>query len=161
MPEVIVNTSPLQYLFQLGLLDLLPRLYGEVMAPEGVIRELRSGIDRGVSLPDLDSLDWLRIRQVRSAAVLPLAAGLGIGEREVLALALESRDALVILDDSLARRFAQRLRLASTGTLGLLLKAKQVGRIEFIKPQIAHLELLGFRLDASTRSGVLRLAGES
>lgn len=161
MPEVIVNTSPLQYLFQLGLLDVLPQLYGEVLAPEGVVRELRSGIDRGVSLPDLDSLEWLRIRQVRSAAVLPLAAGLGSGEREVLALALESGDALVILDDSLARRFAQRLRLTSTGTLGLLLRAKQVGRIEFIKPHIAHLELLGFRLDASTRSSVLSLAGES
>lgn len=161
MPEVIINTSPVQYLFQLGLLDLLPRLYSEVAAPEGVVRELRSGIDRGVSLPDLDSLGWLRIRRVKSAAVLPLAAGLGIGEREVLALALESDDALVILDDSLARRFAQRLRLASTGTLGLLLKAKQTGRIESIKPQLVRLELLGFRLDASTRASVLRLAGES
>lgn len=161
MPEVIINTSPLQYLFQLDLLDLLPRLYGEVSAPEGVVRELHSGIDRGVSLPDLDSLDWLRIRRVRSAAVLPLAAGLGMGEREVLALALESDDALVILDDSLARRFAQRLRLASTGTLGLLLKAKQAGRIESIKSHVDRLELLGFRLDPVTRASVLRLAGES
>ena len=93
--------------------------------------------------------------------MLPLAAGLGIGEREVLALALESEDALVILDDSLARRFAQRLRLSSTGTLGLLLKAKQAGRVESIEPHIARLELLGFRLDASTRANVLRLAGES
>lgn len=161
MPEVIINTSPLQYLFQLDLLDLLPRLYGEVAAPEGVFRELRSGIDRGVSLPDLDSLGWLRIRRVKSAAVLPLAAGLGMGEREVLALALESDDALVILDDSLARRFAQRLRLASTGTLGLLLKAKQAGRIEAIKSHVDRLELLGFRLDTATRASVLRLAGES
>lgn len=160
MPEVIINTSPLQYLFQLDLLDLLPRFYGEVSAPEGVVRELRSGIDRGVSLPDLGSLDWLRIRRVKSAAVLPLAAGLGMGEREVLALALESDDALVILDDFLARRFAQRLRLASTGTLGLLLKAKQAGRVEAIKSHIARLELLGFRLDAATRASVLRLAGE-
>ncbi|MES1211128.1 MAG: DUF3368 domain-containing protein, partial [Acidobacteriota bacterium] len=83
MPEVIANTSPLQYLFQLDLLDLLPQLYEEVLVPEGVVRELRSGTDRGVPLPDLRSLSWLRIRKVSNAAVLPLAAGLGLGEREV------------------------------------------------------------------------------
>lgn len=160
MPEVIANTSPIQYLFQLGLLDFLPDLYREVFVPEGVVRELRSGIDRGVSLPDLDSLGWLRIRKARSAAVLTLAAGMGAGEREVLALALEIEDPLVILDDSLARRFAQRLSLPLTGTLGLLLKAKQRRRIESVKPYLERLESLNFRLDVSTRSGILALAQE-
>lgn len=160
MPEVIANTSPIQYLFQLGLLDLLPELYGEVFVPDGVVLELRSGVDRGVSLPDLDSLGWLRIRKARSAPVLILAAGMGAGEREVLALALEIDDPLVILDDSLARRFAQRLNLPLTGTLGLLLKAKQRGRIESVKPYLDRLESLRFRLDPSTRSSVLALAQE-
>ena len=161
MPEVIANTSPLQYLFQLGLLDLLPELYAEVVVPEGVILELRSGVERGVSLPDLDSLSWLRIRKPRSEAVLPLAAGMGAGERQVLALALESKDPLIILDDSLARRFAQRLSIPLTGTLGLLLKAKQRRRIESVKPYLDRLESLGFRLDRSTRSSVLTLAQEN
>jgi len=160
MPEVIANTSPIQYLFQLGLLDLLPELYGEVFVPEGVVRELRSGVDRGVSLPDLDSLSWLRLRKARSAPVLILAAGMGAGEREVLALALEIDDPLVILDDSLARRFAQRLSLPLTGTLGLLLKAKQRKRIESVHPYLDRLESLRFRLDPSTRSSVLALAQE-
>lgn len=160
MPEVIANTSPIQYLFQLGLLDLLPELYGEVLVPEGVVRELRSGVDRGVSLPNLDSLSWLRIRVARSAPVLILAAGMGAGEREVLALALETEDPLVILDDSLARRFAQRLSLPLSGTLGLLLKAKQRGRIESVQPYLDRLESLRFRLDPSTRRSVLALAQE-
>ncbi|MFL6197697.1 MAG: DUF3368 domain-containing protein [Thermoanaerobaculia bacterium] len=160
MPEVIANTSPLQYLFQLGLLDLLPELYGEVSVPEGVVLELRSGVDRGVSLPELDGLSWLRIRKARSAPVLILAAGMGAGEREVLALALEIENPLVILDDSLARRFAQRLNLPLTGTLGLLLKAKERRWIESVEPYLDRLESLRFRLDASTRSSVLTLAGE-
>jgi predicted nucleic acid-binding protein len=146
MPEVIANTSPLQYLFQLGILDLLPELYGEVFVPEGVVLELRSGIDRGVLLPDLEGLSWLRIRKARSAPVLTLAA--------------EMDDPLVVLDDSLARRFAQRLSLPLTGTLGLLLKAKQRRRIELVRPYLDRLESLRFRFDASTRSSVLTLAGE-
>ena len=160
MPEVIVNTSPLQYLFQLDLLDLLPHFYRQVLVPEGVVREMTAGHARGVSLPDLGSLDWIRIRPVGSRAVLPLAAGLGIGEREVLALAIELGDSVVVLDDSLARRFASRLNLAKTGTLGLLLKAKQESRIERLGPYPDLLEGLGFRLDERTRESVLRLAGE-
>lgn len=160
MPEVVVNTSPLQYLFQLGLLDLLPALYNEVLVPEGVVQEISTGHFRGISLPDLGSLPWLKTRPVRNRAVLPLAAGLGLGEREVLALALEIEDPLVVLDDSLARRFARRLEVSLTGTLGLLLKAKQSGRIDSVQPYLNRLEELGFRLDAGTRAAVLKLAGE-
>jgi uncharacterized protein len=161
MPEVIANTSPLQYLFQLDLLDFLPLLYGEVLVPEGVVRELRSGIDRGVSLPEIQSLPWIRICRVQGTAVLPLVAGLGVGEREVLALALECDSPLVILDDALARRFAQRLSLPLTGTLGLLLKAKQHGRIDRVQAYLDRLEALRFRLDPATRAGVLELAHET
>lgn len=39
MPEVIVNTSPIQYLFQLDLLDLLPHLYGHIIIPRAVSEE--------------------------------------------------------------------------------------------------------------------------
>jgi len=160
VPEVILNTSPLQYLFQLQLLDLLPRLYGEALVPTGVVQEVRAGVARGIALPDLSSVPWLRVKPVASPAVLPLAAGLGLGERAVLALALELDDSLVVLDDALARRFARRLNLALTGTLGLLLKAKEIGGIDQVHPYLERLEALGFRLDARTREGVLKVAEE-
>jgi predicted nucleic acid-binding protein len=159
MPEVIVNTSPIQYLFQLDLLDLLPELYGGVVVPGGVAREVATGLDRGVSLPGLSSLSWLEIREVMNPSILPLVTDLG-GEREVLALALQIPGSLVILDDSLARRFADRLRLRMTGTLGILLKAKQTGRVDRLAPLLEQLERLHFRLDTATRASVLRLAGE-
>ncbi|HKI04342.1 MAG TPA: DUF3368 domain-containing protein [Thermoanaerobaculia bacterium] len=160
MREVISNTSPLQYLYQLNLLDLLPTLYGEVLVPNGVVREIAAGRSRGVALPVPESLPWIRVQEVVNAALLPLVPDLGAGEREVLALALERSGSLVILDDSLARHFAQRLGLALTGTLGLLLKGKQIGRVEQIEPLLDRLEALNFRLDAGTRAGILKLAGE-
>lgn len=48
MPDVIVNTSPLQYLFQLSLLELLPSLYGQVIVPEAVVLELDGGSGTGL-----------------------------------------------------------------------------------------------------------------
>ncbi len=127
MREVLSNTSPLQYLHQLDLLDLLPALYGEVMVPSAVVKEIEAGRSLGVPLPVIESLSWLRVQDVANAALLPLLPDLGAGEREVLALALERSHPLVILDDSFARRFARRLGLSLTGTLGLLLKAKENG----------------------------------
>jgi hypothetical protein len=56
MPDVIVNTSPLQYLFQLGLLELLPSRYDRVIVPETVVLELDRGRELGCSLPDVEKL---------------------------------------------------------------------------------------------------------
>ena len=160
MPEVIVDTSPLQYLHQLGLLELLPDFDGEIVIPESVVREIAAGRALGIVLPDLDSLPWIKVRRVEGLAVLPLVSDLGAGEREVLALALEADHPLVVLDDALARRVARRFDLSLTGTLGLLLKAKQAGRVARLQPLLDRLEALHFRLDQATRLSVLRLAGE-
>jgi hypothetical protein len=160
MPEVIVDTSPLQYLHQLELLDLLPELYGEILVPEGVVREIAAGHALGVALPELKALPWIQVRRVAGSSVLPLISDLGAGEREVLALALEADHPLVVLDDALARRVAKRLELTLTGTLGLLLRARETGRIARLEPFLDRLEALHFRLDRHTRSSALKLAGE-
>jgi predicted nucleic acid-binding protein len=59
------------------------------------------GTRRGVDLPSFESLDWIRVRQPTSRLLLPIVTDLGAGEREVLALGVESADSIVILDDAL------------------------------------------------------------
>lgn len=160
MPNVIVNTSPIQYLYQVNLLDLLPALYDQIMLPESVFNELATGLSLGVSLPNVSSLSWVTIAKAKSQAILPLVTELGAGEREVLALALETTNSLVILDDGLARSFATLLEIRFTGTLGVLLKAKQMGYISAIRPILEQLNALNFRCSSSMRNSVLKLAGE-
>ncbi len=65
-----------------------------------------AGIQAGVALTDLSQLDWIQIRQSASLAILALVRDLGLGESQVLALALELPQPLVILDDLLAKRVA-------------------------------------------------------
>ena len=50
MATVIADTSPLQYLFQLGLLDVLHELYGNVLVPEAVRDELLVGRSLGIDV---------------------------------------------------------------------------------------------------------------
>jgi len=160
LPNIICNTSPLQYLHQLGCLDLLPALVGEVLTSQAVAEELAAGTARGIDVPIPQSLEWLTIRRPASAVVLPLVTGLGPGETEVLALALELSDAVVILDDALARRMAETLGIRLTGTLGILLDAKRAGLIDALTPLLDKLQALRFRLHPATRAAVLKLAGE-
>ena len=160
MPEVISNTSPMQYLYQAGLLDLLPALYGRVVVPEAVAGELREGLTRGVELPDVAALSWAEVRAPKERTVLPLVSDLGPGEREALALAVETPDSLVIVDDALARKHALLLGVSFTGTLGVLLKAKRSGHLKAVGPALDKLDALGFRLSSETRAAALKLAGE-
>ncbi len=160
MPEVISNTSPLQYLHQAGLLSLLPSIAGTIVIPPAVRAELMEGRLRGVDLPDVDTLPWIIVRTPASTPALPLASDLGAGEAEVLALALESPGSVVVMDDALGRQVAQTLRIRLSGTLGLLLDAKRRGLLPAVGPTLDRLQALRFRISRSTREAVLRIAGE-
>lgn len=160
MSEIICNTSPLQYLHQLGLLDVVRKIVWQITIPSAVVAEIEEGRARGVDLPDLRQLDWVLVRTPQNRLSVPLVTDLGPGETEVLMLALESPQATVVLDDALARQFAEMLGLRLTGTLGLLLDAKQAGLLPALIPVLDQLQALRFRLSPHTRAAVLKLAGE-
>lgn len=84
MPEVICDTSPIQYLHQLELLSILPASTQGVIIPPAVADELAAGRALGVNLPELTGLAWVTVRRPASAAALPLVTDLGPGETEVL-----------------------------------------------------------------------------
>ena len=114
----------------------------------------------GVDLPDIGALPWLKIQAPEGLDKVPTVADLGAGEKEVLALGLQVQDAVVILDERLARSYAEALKLTFTGTLGVLLRAKAEGRIPRIAPLLDQLDRLKFRFSAKTRAAILKLAGE-
>ncbi len=127
MPEVIADTSVLQYLYQADHFSLLPALYRKIKIPIAVREELQQGLDMNLSLPNVQEFHWIEIVDLQENVLLPQIPGLGRGEREVLSLAGNISDSLALLDDGLARRYANQLKVRFTGTLGVLLKAKQSG----------------------------------
>lgn len=160
MPDLVCDTSVLQYLHQLQHLGLLQALGDRIVAPPAVADELDEGRALGVDVPSAQALGWINVETPRSAPALPLVTQMGPGEREVLALALEHPDWVAVLDDSVARRVARRLDVSFTGTLGLLLDAKQIGAVSAVAPLLDRLEALGFHLAEQTRQMVLRRASE-
>ncbi len=146
MPEVVCNTSPLQYLHQIGQLRILPALAGSIIVPISVQAELDAGIAKGLDLPKIENLNWIQIRAPISVKAASLITDLGPGESQVLMLALETPGSIALLDDGLARRVAIARGIPIKGTLGLLLDAKRAGHITVVKPSLDKLQDLGFRL---------------
>lgn len=160
MPEVISDTTPLQYLHQTGLLGTLQRLYGQIVVPEAVCRELAVGRQRGIDVPDPDEIAWMSVRRPKRALADIGDTRLGEGESQTLALGTESRIALLLLDDKAARRCARLIGLAYTGTLGILVKARKAGFVGALLPIVNQLRGIGFHMDPHIRSAILRMAGE-
>src|SRR6266498_3929163 len=106
MREVISNTSPLQYLLQLRLLELLQQMYTKIIVPRAVADEIDEGLAAGIDLPRLNGLTFVDIRAVEITAAAALLADLGAGEAEAITLARQTPDSLLILDDRVAREHA-------------------------------------------------------
>ena len=107
MRKAICDTSPLQYLHQIGFLHLLAEFYAETLIPPAVVSELERGKAIGVDLPDVRELPWLKIQGPEGMDKVLTVADLGAGEKEVLALGLQLPGAVVILDERLGRLHAE------------------------------------------------------
>lgn len=161
MPEVISNTSPLLYLYRIGALAWLPKLFNEVWIPKAVVIELAEGRRRGYDVPSPRDYSWIQIVDPKSPPSEWLALELGPGEVAAISLALENPNRIVLLDDALARRIAQAAGLNVWGTLRFLLEAKSEGLTESIEPLVDHLGDSGMWLSESVRNRILALAGEN
>lgn len=139
MPEsVVVDASTLIALEKIGLLELLCKLYKQIVLPDAVVAEFGPV-----------HLDCSTITKVESRFVKLFTddLNLGKGESEVIAFALAS-DMTAIIDDEKARKTAKTLGLTVTGTIGILLKAEELGLIESARSKAQELKEKGFYLSA-------------
>jgi predicted nucleic acid-binding protein len=159
---VVSNTSPLTSLAAIGHFELLRKLYGEIHIAHGVWHELNHGGRRHPGSHEVENASWIDRHEVRDQAlVMVLRRDLDKGEAETLALAIELKADLVLLDEQEGRRAATRLGLFPLGVLGVLLQAKRLGAITEIRPLLDALrEQAGFFLGKNLYWQMLELAGE-
>lgn len=160
MADAISNTSPLLYLFRIGVLDWLPNLFDDIWVPRAVAVELEEGQRAGYNVPSLNNYDWAKLVEPRNVPFEWLTLDLGPGELEAMALALENPARVVLLDDRLARRIARAAGLEVWGTLRVILAAKERGLTETVAPIVDDLQMAGIWISADVKQRVLALAGE-
>ncbi len=159
---VISDTSPLINLARIGQLDLIPRLFGQVLIPQAVYHEI---VEQGAGQPGAEVIQhatWVEVRSVRNQRLVQnLQNELDPGESEAIALALESSTRVILMDEDLGRRTALRYQLQPLGILGILLKAKQVGLIKKVAPLLdALINTAGFYVHRNLYAQIIQAAGE-
>ncbi|PSR18055.1 DUF3368 domain-containing protein [filamentous cyanobacterium CCP3] len=162
---VVSDTSPITNLAAIGQLDLLHRLYGNIVIPKAVYTEM---VAAGKPVPgaiEVQTLPWIQVQNISDTQrVFELQVNqnnIDLGEAEAIALALELNAELLLMDERRGRALAQICSLNVTGLLGVLLQAKRKGLISFIKPVIDELiKKADFRLSDDLYLSILRTANE-
>jgi uncharacterized protein len=159
VPPVILNNTPLVALWSIDQLDLLKALFGTVWIPMAVAMEFLA-TETAVRQQALARATWLQIVALTNPRHALSYSSLDRGEAEVLALAVEHEARLVIIDERKGRQYARRLGLPLTGTLGVLLLAKEKGLITTVAPLVQQMQDTGLYFSPDLVSEVLSLARE-
>lgn len=159
---VIPNTTPLINFAEIGRLDMLEELFGEITVPPSVVRELGAKAELFPSAALAADAVFLRVRPAANLSLIQiLMRDIHEGEAECIALAMEQTSALLLLDDVYARSVAEHHGLLFMGTMGCLKLAKERGLIPAIAPLVAELRTRArFWLSEELVHQVLRDAGE-
>ncbi len=159
---IISNATPLIAFSRIGRLDLLRETVAEpLVIPAAVADEI---LDYETGEPgsiDFAQETWIQTQSVQDQQqVRLLLPTLDRGEAEVIALGLEKQANLVLIDELIGRKVAEFLGLRITGSVGILIRAKQLGEIAAIKPLLDHMMREGMYFSQRFRDAVLRQVGE-
>jgi len=140
---VVADASPICYLLLIGHVDLLQRLFGQVVIPHAVHDELSAeGAPTIVRTWIAHPPSWL---QIQYATTPDASLGrLHLGEREAITLAAQLKADLIVLDDKAARGVAVERGLHTTGLLGILDEAA-TRRLIDLPTAIKRLQRTTFR----------------
>ena len=160
---VVSNTSPLTNLAAIGQFDLLKKLYGSIYIAEGVWTELNAKNQSWPGSDEVERASWVKRKKVKHQIVVAaFREDLDRGESETIALAIEQKADLVLMDEAEGRHKANRLGLNVTGVIGILLEAKSNGHIAQIRPLLDKLrQEAGFYLSKRVYNETLKLADET
>ncbi len=153
---VVSDTSCITNLISLGKVSLLHEIFGIVIVPDAVARELR------VIHADLPS--FLTIRSVSDPLLVSRFAGemLDTGEAEAIVLAEELSADVLLIDEAAGRAVALRRQIPIIGLLGVLVRAKEERLIPAVAPLLDQLrDEIGFYFSEALRQRTLKAAGES
>lgn len=147
---IISDTSCFIILSNIGELELLNKIYGQIITTADIAKEY------GEVLPQ-----WVEIVAVKDKYRQQLLEmQIDKGESSAIALALETPGCIIILDDYKARKIAQQLAITFTGTIGVIVKAKLKGIIPSIKPFLEKIKQTDFHLSIEIELQALKEANE-
>jgi predicted nucleic acid-binding protein len=151
MQRIIVSdTSCLILLDKIGHLGLLKSIFGKITVTKEISEEFNQ------DLPDFIEVQYPKDKNYQRI----LENSLDAGEASAIALALDYDDCLLIMDETKGRREAKSLGLKVTGTIGILIVAKEKGLIPSLKKVFDKIGKTNFRINQALLVEALKKSGE-
>jgi predicted nucleic acid-binding protein len=130
--RLVVDTGPLIALSKTGHLDLLPRLFDDIVIPAAVLREIANPSETR-SGSEIATRRWIATRTVAEAARVELqrSSDIAAGEAEAILITTDAPDSTILLiDERRARRVAIDRGLQTLRTGALLVAAARRGLLQ-------------------------------
>lgn len=143
---VVADTGPLNYLVLIQAIDLLPKLFEQILVPQAVFDEL-SHVEAPVPVRSFAAKrpPWLDVRPNPPPSVLDAHdEPLDDGERAAIVLATSIGATLILMDDRAGVAVAYRRGLTVTGTLGVLDLAARRGLVD-LESAFTKIKATNFR----------------
>lgn len=157
--KIVCNSSPIINLSKINRLDLIEKIYKQIIIPCAVFDELvvkGNTKDHVSEIKSLIDIDVIIVKKVKNLGLINLLRkDLDYGESEAIALAQEIKADLIILDEKDARDIASIYDLKKTGFLGILIKAKEKGFVNSVKENIDLAINEGFWIDDNLYNFIL------
>lgn len=147
---IISDTSSIILLEKIGELELLKKLFGEIIITDEIAAEYGKPLPAWFKILNAKNKDYKKI----------LTVTVDTGEASAIALAVELKDCLLIIDDLRGRKLAQKLGIHLTGVLEILADAKSAKHIQFVKPLLEKIKATNFRISEELEEKILKKAGE-
>ncbi len=155
---VFSNTTPIIALSGINKLDLLPALFDTVHVVDAVVEECAAG--GKIFVPDLTKLSWIQIVSRVICQDHYAVSKLDQGEKYTILAAFGMKADYVIIDERIGRNIAEYMGLSVTGTLGVLLKAKQKGSIDSFSDCVKAMQNNGIYYHTKLVENLALQAGE-
>jgi uncharacterized protein len=130
--KVISNSTPIISLSSINQVELLQKLFTEIIIPEAVYKEIKAKKSYGFEEIDLN---FFKVMNIKGAQYLGLLeAELGFGEAECIILSKEIQSDILIIDEKIGYSFAMNRGIFCIRTLSILELAKKKKLIVELKP---------------------------
>ena len=159
---IVSDTSPVSNLILIERLDILRKLFTEIIIPTAVDAEIRALKQFDIDLSAYETAEWIKVSAPTNLQkVQTLQINLDEGEAQAIALALEINCDLLLMDERIGTNIARQEGLQTVGLVGVLIKAKEEKIIKEVREVLNELRnVAGFWLSNKLKKKILEELGE-
>lgn len=123
---IVSDTTPIITLSKIKRLDLLQKLFENIMIPRAVYDELTSNSqfqEEAKVIVDAEYIKVVEVKDSKAVELLQRATGLDLGESEAIIYTDNYKAGLLLIDEIKGRKVAKQMGISVMGTIGILMAA--------------------------------------